>query len=695
MAGFMSAPFKTLGMLSTAGAFVGGVAKGMNEQLMAEQDLKEQDRKLKAQETIAEYRANAKNYEKNAAAQDYFNDLFGPGTQANKSAMYLFMSGVHIPDIVASMSRNIPGGVSGIDSGGKPGAGSYSKCVTGEPPKSMAEMYQLAINAGFEPGYKAQRAAATAMAESSGRPGIVAVNDGGTGTNSYGLGQINSSHPGAQSALDAQESFRQMYKLSKGGQDWSPWSTNKSQKGKPPAYLQFMPQAQQAANQPPQSAGMPRAEQSSPTGPGVASPGGGNISLPNPNGGADEYTVEPTQDTTQPQGYAEGGDVDATPGIFDQTVPMSDQSVQPMPQAQSQSTPSTPQSQPGINNPSPIPQTMSDACPPTPPQAGQQTAQYVPGTIIPQKQMNPYQQGQLDNAREKTRIECHNSQRQDRTLDFDKDKFYNPMETAFAKSLGAEDGKGYFSMGSQQNAASSIRDADSALTMLADGSLKTSKTQPVWDTLNRFASSLGIDVLANTGIANPVEVQNYLEKIISREQFGEISKYKLGRWTQMEVGMLGRQVASGASDFNTNAKILLLIRGSSAEQAKYIQAVRQAAKYGEKPDLHNAMDVAEQFKASDKPYWAEMHSKDAPQILQGMKPNSWVENLDNHKMFFYKGIQNGKFMLTGDGTQDPQYQIDPQKPGLLAIPVPQGMSYSYTPPSGNASNTPPNKPQGP
>ena len=92
----------------------------------------------------------------------------------------------------------------------------------------FGQLYQLALDAGFEPGEKARTAAAVSMAESGGNPGAINWGDPG---GSFGLMQVNAGAHGAdvaRSALDPATAFRESYRISRGGQDFSPWTVYKT-----------------------------------------------------------------------------------------------------------------------------------------------------------------------------------------------------------------------------------------------------------------------------------------------------------------------------------------------------------------------------------------------------------------------------------------------------------------------------------
>ena len=87
---------------------------------------------------------------------------------------------------------------------------------------NLPALRALAASVGFPAG-ALDMAAAIAMAESGGDPG--AVGDGGT---SFGLWQVHvPAHPEytAQELLDPTENARAALAISRGGSDWTPWST--------------------------------------------------------------------------------------------------------------------------------------------------------------------------------------------------------------------------------------------------------------------------------------------------------------------------------------------------------------------------------------------------------------------------------------------------------------------------------------
>lgn len=116
---------------------------------------------------------------------------------------------------------------------------------------SFAELVAYARQAGFS-GDAANRIAAISLAESGGDPNAINYNDPG---GSYGLTQINGAAwgPSAQNTLgNPLEAFRQAFSISKGGTDFTPWSTYNSG-----AYLQFYQPDGGADSVPPAMAGLP------------------------------------------------------------------------------------------------------------------------------------------------------------------------------------------------------------------------------------------------------------------------------------------------------------------------------------------------------------------------------------------------------------------------------------------------------
>lgn len=110
----------------------------------------------------------------------------------------------------------------------RPGEAGYGQGPRRPGNYSFGEMLGFALQAGFT-GPAAYTAAAIGLAESNGNPNAIHYQDGGKPYNSYGLMQINGSNDaavgGARNALDPLTSFKQAYTLSKGGTDFSPWST--------------------------------------------------------------------------------------------------------------------------------------------------------------------------------------------------------------------------------------------------------------------------------------------------------------------------------------------------------------------------------------------------------------------------------------------------------------------------------------
>lgn len=108
---------------------------------------------------------------------------------------------------------------------------------------SIGDLYNLAVEAGYEPGQKAAEAAAISMAESSGNP---KAHNKGTKENpedSHGLMQLNAdAHGDLARTFDPHDNMRNSRVVSKEGTDWSPWSVYKNG-----AYRQFLPAAVSAA----------------------------------------------------------------------------------------------------------------------------------------------------------------------------------------------------------------------------------------------------------------------------------------------------------------------------------------------------------------------------------------------------------------------------------------------------------------
>lgn len=129
--------------------------------------------------------------------------------------------------VMAAIAHNIAGGSSSLP---PPASASTTASAGALTPDQIG---QYAGQGGFM-GYEHEVAVAVAEAESGGRPD--AVGDGGT---SLGLWQIHlPAHPDVSRAcaVDPPCAARAAFQISRGGTDWTPWSTYTSG-----AYLAFMP----------------------------------------------------------------------------------------------------------------------------------------------------------------------------------------------------------------------------------------------------------------------------------------------------------------------------------------------------------------------------------------------------------------------------------------------------------------------
>jgi hypothetical protein len=123
--------------------------------------------------------------------------------------------------------------------------------VRGRLQLTDVQIAQAALTAGFTPG-QAVLAVAVALAESGGDAHCASVNhipgSSYDGTVDRGLWQINSKwseYPDAQ-VYEAVGCARAAWYISKGGTDWTPWTTFR--KPTPPAYKEFLVRAMAAVN---------------------------------------------------------------------------------------------------------------------------------------------------------------------------------------------------------------------------------------------------------------------------------------------------------------------------------------------------------------------------------------------------------------------------------------------------------------
>jgi lysozyme-like protein len=90
---------------------------------------------------------------------------------------------------------------------------------------TYSQLLGLAQQAGFQ-GDKSHTITAIALAESRGDPNAININS--NNTIDRGLLQINSVHGFGASSFDPQTAFQQAFDISKGGTNFSPWSTYNS-----------------------------------------------------------------------------------------------------------------------------------------------------------------------------------------------------------------------------------------------------------------------------------------------------------------------------------------------------------------------------------------------------------------------------------------------------------------------------------
>jgi hypothetical protein len=89
-------------------------------------------------------------------------------------------------------------------------------------------------------------AIAIALAESSGNPEAVGKPNS-NGTRDWGLWQINDIHnPTHRQKTSAAANWLYAWRIAGMGTSWTPWSSYKSQNGKPPTYLAYMDTARSA-----------------------------------------------------------------------------------------------------------------------------------------------------------------------------------------------------------------------------------------------------------------------------------------------------------------------------------------------------------------------------------------------------------------------------------------------------------------
>lgn len=131
MAGFMGS-MGALGLTSTLGAFVGGMAKEGNEQIHAQQDADDERRKAQAQMQIAVWKKEMVERDKEQHVRDYLSSIGVTGKGVDRAVM-AFRGGMTLKDIVSGLEypNNTNGDKASANSiiGGTPNAGTADTTV--------------------------------------------------------------------------------------------------------------------------------------------------------------------------------------------------------------------------------------------------------------------------------------------------------------------------------------------------------------------------------------------------------------------------------------------------------------------------------------------------------------------------------------------------------------------------------------
>lgn len=204
--------------------------------------------------------------------------------------------------------------------GGLLPGGAVPSASRGAAVMSPEQVRQLATDAGFQ-GDAADAITGIVGAESGGNPAAVGDRDKG---GSYGLTQINGNAwgPVAQTAYnDPRQAMKLAYNISKGGTDFSPWTTYRNG-----TYRQFLPQSGAGATGAPAggllaAAASPTAAPASPAPAASAAPPGGGL-LAQAGGAAQPMPpllTPPARGTPPaPAGAAPGAGIFSVPDLVQQ-----------------------------------------------------------------------------------------------------------------------------------------------------------------------------------------------------------------------------------------------------------------------------------------------------------------------------------------------------------------------------------------
>ena len=675
MAGFLTnTGLGALARTSTIGAFAGGVARGIDEQILGkqEQDAKlEQLRLAKANQSIKEWKAEQKQLMKDGSAQDYLTGIGLKGDDLRR-AMSAYRGGIPLTDIANGIQRNSQNNDSSIVNSvtGNPsiGAGGSTDLdgVT-DPLMAAAIVKQHESNGNYFIGYDGGKGIDLKNAPT--KPGYYGFPDYPGANNSHAAGahgfepdtwktyaaqvsktlgrDVDWHNPSDQDAV-----FDAAWKA-EGKALWAPyWNKNLPRPQ--------VAQAQSTIGTPPASPVPSNQQQIPDTGEAQSFAEGGEAD--NPNMGA--YIMSGGGQQAQQNQQPLMQNIPAS-------VPQQNQSIQ----NPTQEPPNNPQINHSIQNPvSPLAAgqapSMSDAGNDIRNPAiqdsmpgGTQTADasfMYPSRSAgngnnqqlmdqlhreqinnlnseiqnrKQEQMNKLYEQELNER--KLNLQMLQSQKKDVYPPSEKDdEFYlndkvNGLNPRYAGLLEA------------QKQLGNVQLMEDALNR----GFRADRPQDAIDNLNRFTKPVfGID-LTNMFNANTIQDTNTVKKAVSATILNQLKTYHFGRILEKEVDLTTNSIMNSGSDPNTNVKVLLLTRAGVRGQMEGVQeeynALHPNGKTSDRDSIAAARNIYMQThnkELTDTLPWQKATDKTLPNIVKNSPIGSWIEDQNTGRM--YQVIKN-------------------------------------------------------
>lgn len=188
---------------------------------------------------------------------------------------------------------------------------------------------------------------------------------------------------------------------------------------------------------------------------------------------------------------------------------------------------------------------------------------------------------------------------------------------------------------------------------------KASSIQPAYDELNRFTTGLLGVSLNDLGIqSNSYQDVNLMRKAVANGIISRLSTLHFGRITNFEVGLIQKGFTSNENDPNTNIQIALALKYSTAAAMNQVSQEKAIYRSTLKSthSIFQAIDAAQEAgeQAADK-YYNTGNSAPWQQYTEGITPNTlpqiakmqegtWFEG-SGGRMLQYMGNNNGRAII--------------------------------------------------